>query len=222
MFSPYFFVMQELSTADIAGRAAPWKLEWLFSICTSFLFCFFCWYPVWYYIIWFQNTNYLLVSFYKHPNQEKRWFKLLADDMQLQRIYLCWCAKSRIPGFLERIWLNVGEKWRVKIRDLSRKNGKCQWFPVKIREFLFPTFSYFFIPPPNLNISAKFGFRPFSLFLPAGMDCAGMDLDTLVAEHGLTREEAAEVVRWLKAAPLAPWLLTRCFFHLKRDSNIYI
>ena len=49
-----------------------------------------------------------------------------------------------------------------------------------------------------------------------------MDLDTLVAEHGLTREEAAEVVRRLKAAPLAPWLLTRCFFHLKRDSNIYI
>ena len=53
-----------------------------------------------------------------------------------------------------------------------------------------------------------------------------MDLDTLVAEHGLTREEAAEVVRRLKAAPLAPWLLTRCLFHLclqgKRDSNIYI
>ena len=42
-----------------------------------------------------------------------------------------------------------------------------------------------------------------------------MDLDTLVAEHGLTREEAAEVVRRLKAAPLAPWLLTRCFFILK-------
>ena len=146
MFNPYFFVMQELSTADIAGRAAPWKLEWLFSICTSFLFCFFCWYPVWYlshYIIWFQNTNYLLVSFYKHPNQEKRWFKLLADDMQLQRIYLCWCAKSRIPGFLERIWLNVGEKWRVKIRDLSRKNGKCQWFPVKIRDFFFQHFHTF-------------------------------------------------------------------------------
>lgn len=181
---------------------------------------------IYYRIILFQNTNYLLVSFYKHPNQEKRWFKLLADDMQLQRIYLCWCAKSRIPGFLERIWQNVGEKWRVKIRDLSRKKGKCQWFPVKIRDFFFQTFSYFFIPPPNLNISATLGFRPFSLFLPAGMDCAGMDLDTLVAEHGLTREEAAEVVRRLKAAPLAPRLLTRCLFHLclqgKRDSNIYI
>ena len=114
----------------------------------------------------------------------------------------------------------------VSRKDLTKCWGKMArenpWFVKKKRQmsvisrenpwFFFPTFSYFFIPPPNLNISAKLGFRPFSLFLPAGMDCAGMDLDTLVAEHGLTREEAAEVVRWLKAAPLAPWLLTRWFF----------
>ena len=69
---------------------------------------------------------------------------------------------------------------------------------------------------PNFNpgnISAIKGFRPFPVFLPPGMDCTGMDLDSLAAEHGLTREEAAEVVRRLKAAPLAPWLLL-IFFHI--------
>ena len=130
--------------------------------------------------------------------------------------------KIAYPGVSRRIWLNVGETWRVKIRDLSRKKRQMSVISRENPWISFSNIFILFIPPPNLNISAKFGFRPFSLFLPAGMDCAGMDLDTLVAEHGLTREEAAEVVRRLKAAPLAPWLLTRCFFHLKRDSNIYI
>ena len=38
-----------------------------------------------------------------------------------------------------------------------------------------------------------------------------MDLESLVAEHGLSPEEAAEVVRRLKAAPMVPWLLTSKF-----------
>ena len=33
----------------------------------------------------------------------------------------------------------------------------------------------------------------------------GLDIDALVAEHGLTRDEAAEVVRRMKSTRLEPW-----------------
>ena len=150
--------MQELPSGWIAGKTlTPWKLDLLcsmlkFSILFFFLlvpcFCFSvfsvgtlfaCFY------VWFQHPNYLVIDWQTTQTRKHDDSRTLRWGSAASKSYLCWCAKSRIPGFLDRmyifiqIWSNVGKNSRVKIRDLSRK----KWQMSKIRDFFSKIFIIF-------------------------------------------------------------------------------